>query len=227
MRPVVSAASLCTALSCPAAAAPPAKKPPAPKPAPAVASRPKEPSPVISTGKEAILVAHLQPERPTVVLFFQPTKAEDNDLLELAQDRVKKDPRVALRLVRLASLETPIARQYEITATPLAFVYDRNKNLLGKGARIDELEPLVGSALRTGRIKWVDERDEKATEVYRRFGGGRYPVPEIMKTMSLQPEAMEMISEIAGRFHFRDTYLPRRTKEMIASYVSALNKCRY
>jgi hypothetical protein len=218
------------ALACSTAFAAPKPVPKA-APKPPVKAAPAPPvdagPPVVSMGKETVLVDHLPPERPTIVLFYQPAKAEDTDLLELVQDRLKKDSRVALRLVRLSAPDAPIAAQYEVTATPVAFVYDRNKNLLGRGARIDELGPLVGKALRTARIKWVDEQDASAPEVYRQFGGGRRPVPEIMKTMSLQPEIMERIGELAGRYHFQDGYLNRRTKEMIAAYVSALNRCKY
>lgn len=212
------------ALALPAAAAP--RKPAPGKPAKAAPAKAADPA-VISTGKEAILVDHLQPEQPTVVLFYQPARQEDLDLLELMQDRVKKDPRIALRLVALASTDLPIAKQYEVMATPVAFVYDRNKNLLGKGTRLDEVDPFMGKGLRTARIKWIDEDDPTAPEVYRMFGGGRRGVPEIMKTMSLQPGVMETIARLAGDYHFHDRYLPRRTKEMIASYVSSLNKCKY
>ena len=77
------------------------------------------------------------------------------------------------------------------------------------------------------RLKWINEDDPTAAEVYRTFGGGKRPVPEIMKTMSLHPQLMEAISEIAGKYHFSDGFLPRRDHEIIASYVSALNKCKY
>ncbi|HEU4754948.1 MAG TPA: carboxymuconolactone decarboxylase family protein [Armatimonadota bacterium] len=209
---------------------PPAASLAAPKPAPAKAApvkAPATPDPLISTGKEAILADHVVAEKTTVVLFYQPGHLLDSELLEAVRKRAEGDPRLVLRLVRLPSTDAPIAKQYEVEETPLAFVYDRNKNLVGKGKTLDELIPLVSRSVRTARIKWVDEQDPTAGEVYRIFGGGRQPVPEIMKTLSLHPELMEAIAQIAGRYHFADGYLDRRTKEMIASYVSALNRCKY
>jgi hypothetical protein len=191
--------------------------------APAPAAEP----PVISEGREAILVDHLKPEGPTVVLFYRPGNPDDVDLFEAVRNRSRQDNRVALRVVRLAGVDAPIARQYEVTAAPMAFVYDRNKNLIGRSGDLGRITELVARGLRTARIKWIDESDERAAEVYKMFGGGQGRVPEIIKTMSLEPELMEAIANVAQRFHFRDGYLPRRTKEMVASYVSALNKCKY
>ena len=57
--------------------------------------------------------------------------------------------------------------------------------------------------------------------------GGRRPVPGILRTMSLQPEYMALISATAQKAHFTDGFLKRRTKEMIATYVSSLNHCKY
>lgn len=51
-------------------------------------------------------------------------------------------------------------------------------------------------------------------------------VPEILRTMSLRPDFLVAIDE-ASRLHFTDGALTRAQHEMIASYVSALNRCRY
>ena len=51
-------------------------------------------------------------------------------------------------------------------------------------------------------------------------------VPEILRTMSLRPDFLAGIDQ-ASRLHFTDGALNRAQHEMIASYVSALNKCRY
>ena len=51
-------------------------------------------------------------------------------------------------------------------------------------------------------------------------------VPEILRTMSLRPDFLAAIDQ-ASRLHFTDGTLTRAQHEMIASYVSALNKCRY
>jgi hypothetical protein len=51
-------------------------------------------------------------------------------------------------------------------------------------------------------------------------------VPEILRTMSLRPDFLQAI-DAASRLHFTDGALTRAQHEMIASYVSALNRCRY
>ena len=51
-------------------------------------------------------------------------------------------------------------------------------------------------------------------------------VPEILRTMSLRPDFLAAIDQ-ASRLHFTDGALTRAQHEMIASYVSALNRCRY
>ena len=51
-------------------------------------------------------------------------------------------------------------------------------------------------------------------------------VAPIIKTMSLRPDFLAAI-QAASRMHFSDGALTRAQHEMIASYVSALNRCRY
>lgn len=51
-------------------------------------------------------------------------------------------------------------------------------------------------------------------------------VPEILRTMSLRPDFLRAI-DAASVMHFTDGALTRAEHEMIASYVSALNRCRY
>lgn len=51
-------------------------------------------------------------------------------------------------------------------------------------------------------------------------------VPDILRTMSLRPDFLQAI-DAASRLHFSDGALTRGQHEMIASYVSALNRCRY
>ena len=51
-------------------------------------------------------------------------------------------------------------------------------------------------------------------------------VPAILKTMSSRPDFLAAI-DAASRMHFSDGALTRAQHEMIASYVSALNRCRY
>lgn len=51
-------------------------------------------------------------------------------------------------------------------------------------------------------------------------------VPDILRTMSLRPDFLAAI-DAASRLHFTSGALNRAQHEMIASYVSALNRCRY
>jgi hypothetical protein len=51
-------------------------------------------------------------------------------------------------------------------------------------------------------------------------------VAPILQTMSLRPDFLAAI-QAASRMHFSDGALTRAQHEMIASYVSAINRCRY
>jgi uncharacterized peroxidase-related enzyme len=73
----------------------------------------------------------------------------------------------------------------------------------------------------------VEESDPRARHVYRRLGGGRWTVPDIFKAMSLRPDLMEKMLDLSEMGHFSDGYLNRKTKERIATYVSALNGSHY
>ena len=80
------------------------------------------------------------------------------------------------------------------------------------------------------RIKIVEEADARGplAEIYARTKAGSVAkvVPEILRTMSLRPDFLTAIDN-ASELHFTDGALTRAQHEMIASYVSALNKCRY
>jgi hypothetical protein len=81
------------------------------------------------------------------------------------------------------------------------------------------------------RLRIVNE--EEATgplaEVYAAMKANqpRGIVPDIMKTMSLRPDILPLVAEVAGRLHFSPGALTRAQHEMIASYVSALTRCHY
>ncbi len=77
---------------------------------------------------------------------------------------------------------------------------------------------MVDEAAATGPLAEIYARTKKAS----RAG----VVPEILRTMSLRPDFLAAIDE-ASRLHFTDGALTRAEHEMIASYVSALNRCRY
>jgi alkylhydroperoxidase/carboxymuconolactone decarboxylase family protein YurZ len=223
---VVTAAA---AVAAAAVAATAARAQTPPPPAAAAAPSAQQPSiPTISTGAAVDLARHLQPEAPTVFLFFNGTSSADKELARTLTERAQSaGGRVALRLVRLMNLDAAAARQHGITETPTVLVLDRFGKTVARTSAMAEIDAAVLQALRMARIKWVDEKDPSAPEVFKNLGGGRAPVPGILKTMSLQPEWMDAIDRLSRRAVFSDTHLPRRTKEMIATYVSALNRCKY
>ena len=82
------------------------------------------------------------------------------------------------------------------------------------------------------RICWVEERDAQgeAAEVYAdwmRANPGRPAIPDILKCFSLRPDFLRDVIGFSNRVHFSEGHLSRRQKEMIATYVSALNQCPY
>jgi len=84
------------------------------------------------------------------------------------------------------------------------------------------------------RIGWVAEQDArgKLADLFAAARAGtitatpRERVPDILQTMSHRPDFLAAIME-ASRLHFSDGALTRAQHEMIASYVSALNRCHY
>jgi hypothetical protein len=80
------------------------------------------------------------------------------------------------------------------------------------------------------RIAWVEDDDASGelAGIYRELKrtSMRGNVPDILRTMSLRPDFLLAIDQ-ASRLHFTDGALSRAEHEMIASYVSALNRCHY
>jgi hypothetical protein len=60
-----------------------------------------------------------------------------------------------------------------------------------------------------------------------RAGSGRQRVPGIMKCFGARPDFLRQVIEFGNTVHFSEGHLTRRHKEMIASYVSYLNRCPY
>jgi alkylhydroperoxidase/carboxymuconolactone decarboxylase family protein YurZ len=75
--------------------------------------------------------------------------------------------------------------------------------------------------------------DQEATglvaEVYDewRSKSGRQQMPGILKCFSHRPDFLRDVMKFGDTIHFSEGHLDRRTKEMIASYVSYLNRCPY
>lgn len=56
---------------------------------------------------------------------------------------------------------------------------------------------------------------------------GRQHVPGILKCFATHPPLLEQMIALASSLLFVDGHLDRRTKEMIATHISALNACSY
>ena len=82
------------------------------------------------------------------------------------------------------------------------------------------------------RIRWIHESEASGPiaelyEAWKAANPGRTELPGIYKSLSLNPDLLRGIMDIAPRVHFSEGQLSRRHKEMIATYVSALNRCPY
>jgi alkylhydroperoxidase family enzyme len=78
---------------------------------------------------------------------------------------------------------------------------------------------VIGGAEATGLLAEVYEAWRKKS--------GRQSVPGILQCFSLRPDFLRQVIEFSDTVHFSEGHLSRRHKEMIATYVSALNQCDY
>jgi hypothetical protein len=69
--------------------------------------------------------------------------------------------------------------------------------------------------------------DVAAAYDFWRKGSGRTKVPGIIKCFGARPDFLRQVVEFSNTVHFSQGHLTRRHKEMIASYVSFLNRCPY
>lgn len=82
------------------------------------------------------------------------------------------------------------------------------------------------------RIRWIteDDADGPIGDAYAEWKAknpGRPVIPGILKCFSLRPDFFRDVVSFSDRLHFSEGHLTRRLKEMIATYVSALNQCPY
>ena len=52
-------------------------------------------------------------------------------------------------------------------------------------------------------------------------------VPKVFVAQSIRPDLLELIVGYVNRLMVETHALPRKTKELIAAYVSTLNQCAY
>lgn len=80
-------------------------------------------------------------------------------------------------------------------------------------------------------IQWIEESEAtgEIAEVYQEYmqRKQRDYVPDVLKCFSLRPDFFREILQASETVHFSEGHLDRRTKEMIATYVSAINRCPY
>jgi hypothetical protein len=84
---------------------------------------------------------------------------------------------------------------------------------------------------RPTKIRIIEDHEatgdtEKAYDFWR-AGSGRKQVPGIIKCFGARPDFLRQVVEFSNTIHFSAGHLTRRHKEMIASYVSYLNRCPY
>jgi alkylhydroperoxidase family enzyme len=78
-------------------------------------------------------------------------------------------------------------------------------------------------------IKTVDEKDAngRLAEVYGNIADKFGRVPNIMKAFSMKPELLSAIVRFFQNATFGASKLTRVQEEMIATVVSATNRCHY
>jgi alkylhydroperoxidase family enzyme len=80
------------------------------------------------------------------------------------------------------------------------------------------------------RIAWIEDAEARGdlATLYQaiREAAPDQRVPDILRCLSLRPDFLSAIAQ-AAQLHFSDGALSRAQHEMIAAYVSALNRCHY
>lgn len=82
------------------------------------------------------------------------------------------------------------------------------------------------------RIRWVEESEATGDSAavyaaWRAANPGRAAIPGILKCFSLRADFLQDVVAFSDRVHFSEGHLTRRIKEMIATFVSGLNRCPY
>ena len=177
----------------------------------------------LSADRQTSLSSWLESEKPTLFLFYRPDSAMERSLADQYQKELAG--RVGLRWIAVKSGSEALLKQYEIQETPTGLVFDRRGKLVVRSSDPAALRTGVNQALGVTRIDWAADDDPRMAEVEKLLG--RRVAGGILRTMSLQPQYLAYINDLSRKAHFSDGFLDRRTKEMIATYVSALNKCKY
>jgi hypothetical protein len=177
----------------------------------------------LSSGKELALNQFLTPDKPTLFLFLKGNSTMERSFADTL--RKELGPRAGIQLIPLKTGDEPVAKQYDVKETPTAVIYDRRGRVVARSSDAEAIRKAVQQAAGVPRINWAADDDPRMAQVEKVLG--RRPAGGILRTMSLQPEWLAGINDVARKAHFADGALTRRQHELIASYVSALNKCKY
>lgn len=86
-------------------------------------------------------------------------------------------------------------------------------------------DPQAGNpATKIRIIEDAEAAGETAAYHFWRAGSGRRQVPGIIKCFGARPDFLRRVIEMGNTIHFSEGHLSRRHKEMVASYVSYLNR---
>lgn len=90
------------------------------------------------------------------------------------------------------------------------------------------IQDVAKAGLKINQIQDADATGETAA-VYDewRAASGRTRMPGILKCFGQRPDFLRQVMQFSNTVHFSEGHLSRRYKEMIASYVSYLNRCPY
>lgn len=95
----------------------------------------------------------------------------------------------------------------------------------------EDLSESESRAKRSTKIRIIEDAeatgDTAVAYDFWRAGSGRTQVPGIIKCFGARPDFLRKVIEMGNVVHFSEGHLSRRHKEMIASYVSFLNRCPY
>jgi hypothetical protein len=81
-------------------------------------------------------------------------------------------------------------------------------------------------------IHSIPERDAtgelaEVIAAWRKANPDRDTFPGILQCFTHRPDFLKQVMEFSYGLHFSNGHLNRRTKEMIATFVSGLNRCPY
>lgn len=101
-----------------------------------------------------------------------------------------------------------------------------NNSRPGQSTTTPEHEPKSATKIRL--VEDAEATGETAVAYdFWRAGSGRKQVPGIIKCFGARPDFLRQVVQFSTTVHFSEGHLTRRHKEMIASFVSYLNRCPY